>query len=478
MNGTCSDAATVTVNYFEQLWPILEQEAMSVTLISSLVQIRALEMECGATQVRVRQPLLRMLPTLMQWQRSRIMEFTSSLGQKTTSDAWMMQVSPSTLISRTTADAGDGGDECDLNFIFNATPSIGAGTWTSSGPGNAFFSDNTSPTATVTVDAYGTYLFTWTEVNGTCVATDQVTVNFYEQPVADPGTGGDECNLNFQFSATVSSGSGTWVQTSGPGTSTFILNSDPTTIVTVSDYGTYEFTWTEVNGTCSDNGTVTVNFYELPVADAGVGGDECDLDFTFSGTASVGNGMWSYTGPGTAAFNSMNDPATDVTVSDYGSYEFTWTEINGSCNSSASVTVNFYDQPVADAGVGGDECDLDFLLSATPSFGNGEWSMIAGPGTASFGNSTSPTSTVAVDTYGTYQFTWTETNGTCVDFGTVTVNFYEQPVADAGLGGDECDLDFVLAANASVGTGTGLMLAQERQPLALLTQLQLRLMLA
>ena len=79
------------------------------------------------------------------------------------------------------------------------------------------------------------------------------------------------------LNATASVGTGTWTMTSGTGTATFAPNANtPGATVTVSQYGTKEFTWTEVNGSCSDNDAVTVNFYEQPVADAGSGGDECD----------------------------------------------------------------------------------------------------------------------------------------------------------------------------------------------------------
>ncbi|TNF25931.1 MAG: HYR domain-containing protein [Bacteroidetes bacterium] len=351
------------------------------------------------------------------------------------------------------ADAGSGGDECDLNFTFAAVPSVGTGTWTASGPGLATFSNATSPTATVTVSNYGTYNFTWTEVNGNCSSVDAVTVNFYEQPVADAGDGGDECDLDFVFSADPSVGAGQWQQINGPGASTFVDDSDPLTVVSVDQYGTYTYRWTETNGTCSDSETIVVNFYEQPVANAGVGGDECDLDFDLTGVASSGVGLWTATGPGTATFVNDLDAGTDVSVSAYGTYNFTWTEINGTCSDAASVTVNFYEQPQATAGPGGDECDLNFLLQATPSVGTGAWTVNSGPGQATFTNAASPITTVTVDAYGTYEFLWTETNGVCTDSRTATVNFYEQPVADAGSGGSECDLDFVFSAVASVGSG-------------------------
>jgi len=361
-----------------------------------------------------------------------------------------------TFEQQTTANAGSGGDECDLTFVFNAVPSFGTGVWTYTGPGTAFFTNPNSPTATVTVSVYGTYDFTWTETNGTCITSDAVTVNFYQQPLANAGSGGNECNLNFGFNATLSSGQGTWSQTTGPGTSTFSDASDPNAIVTVSQVGSYTFTWTEFNGVCFDDATVTVNFYAQPVADAGQGGSECDLDFTFNGSISTigGTGIWTVTnGFGTVTFADATNPTTGVSVSAYGPYQFTWTETNGTCTSAASVVVNFYQQPVADAGVGGDECFLDFQLVAAPSVGTGQWTMTQGPGTAVFGNANSAFSLVTVNMAGIYEFAWTETNGTCVSSDAVTVDFWDQPTANAGVGGNECDLDFALNAIPNLGSG-------------------------
>ena len=122
-----------------------------------------------------------------------------------------------------TANAGSGGNECDLTFRFNATPSVGTGTWSqTSGPGTSSFSPgSSSPNATVTVSAYGTYTFTWTEVNGTCSASNIVTVNFYQQPVAIAGPGGNNCGLEFHLNGSLTIGTGTWTKVSGPGRCNF-----------------------------------------------------------------------------------------------------------------------------------------------------------------------------------------------------------------------------------------------------------------
>lgn len=55
-------------------------------------------------------------------------------------------------------------------------------------------------------------------------------------------------------------------------------------------------------------------------------------------------GQWTYTGPGTATFSDATQPMTDVNVSVYGDYTFTWHEYymgNETCTGEASVQVNF-----------------------------------------------------------------------------------------------------------------------------------------
>jgi hypothetical protein len=216
------------------------------------------------------------------------------------------------------------------------------------------------------------------------------------------------------------------------------------------------FTWTETNGTCVDDASVTVDFYDQPVADAGSGGDECDLNFTFNGTASFGSGVWTYTGAGNAFFSNPNDVNATVTVDTYGSYDFTWTETNGPCFDAATITVNFYEQPVANPGDGGSECDLDFDLAAIPSVGNGTWTY-SGPGAATFSPSdTDPNATVTVDATGSYVFTWTEDNNGCTDSEQVTVVFNPLPVVSfSGLAATYCiDQSTPVALTGSPAGGT------------------------
>ncbi|MEJ0057456.1 MAG: hypothetical protein WDN75_18475 [Bacteroidota bacterium] len=103
------------------------------------------------------------------------------------------------LLPASCSGCGRWGNECDLDFLLNAIPSAGVGTWTQfSGPGTTSFNMRTVPNATATVDVYGPYVFRWTEVNGYagCTSGANVTVNFYQSPTSTIVAGsGNVCGL-------------------------------------------------------------------------------------------------------------------------------------------------------------------------------------------------------------------------------------------------------------------------------------------
>jgi gliding motility-associated-like protein len=337
------------------------------------------------------------------------------------------------------ANAGEGGNECDLNFVLNAVVQYGTGTWTRvSGPGTAIFSPNThTPGATVTVSTYGTYTFRWTEINGACSSHADIVVNFYRQPTANAGSGGDACDLDFSLSAvTPDFGTGLWTMSNGSGTATFLPDAGANNAtVIVSEYGTKVFTWTVTNGTCSRRSNVTVNFYEPPVANAGAGGNNCGREMYLKALPSNGTGVWTrVSGPGRVSFSPGPDiPDPKVTVSEYGTYVFRWTETNGICSTSATISVSFFEQISANAGNGGNECDRDFNLNAIPGNGVGTWSKVTGPGTVTFTPGASQyNARVTVSIPGEYDFAWTVVNNTCSSVDIIKVVFHSPPAVNAG----------------------------------------------
>ena len=336
------------------------------------------------------------------------------------------------------ANAGPGGYSCDLTFGLNAVTSVGTGIWTkSSGPGDVtFLPDLSSPDATAVVTETGNYTFKWTELNVLCSDSSLVVVDYYELPVPDPGSGGNECDLDFVLNAVPGLGVGTWSLTSGPGDASFVPDSNTATaVVSVTENGEYTFTWTEVNVSCSNSADIIVNFYQQPNSDAGTGGNFCGLEAELNSIPDIGSGTWSMSsGPGSILFAPQPDLASvTATASLFGDYLLMWKEVNGTCSDSASILVSFIDSPIAIAGTGSDECDLNYGLNAVPSIGNAFWSKLSGDGNVIFSpENTDPKALVTVDQYGSYEFEWTVENIACTSTDQITVVFHELPIVWAG----------------------------------------------
>ena len=333
-----------------------------------------------------------------------------------------------------TANAGTGGNECDLTFKFNAVPSIGIGTWiVTSGPGTATFApDANTAAAIVTVSEYGTYIFTWTEVSNNCSRSSNITVNFYQQPVANAGTGGNNCGSEFYLKAVPSVGTGTWTKTAGIGTSVFTPGAnDPNALVAVSAFGIYSFKWTEVNGTCLNSQTISVNFLQVPPANAGVDASVCGPVFVLKAIPGTGTtGTWAkLSGPGNVIFSpDAHQPDATVTIDKYGIYNFAWTEVTSTCQSTDVVNVVFHEIPAVSAGR-----DTIICLGGSTQLlatGTGSGSFIWKP-TLFLDNPNISDPVASPDTSTNFMVSLTDQFG-CKDSDDVRVNVWKKPVANAG----------------------------------------------
>ncbi len=314
-----------------------------------------------------------------------------------------------------------------------------------------------------------TYTLTITDDSGNgCVFVSDVDVTIDEVVTADAGTGGDICGLSYLLNATPSVGTGIWTQQAGPGTSNFNNPNSPNATVTVDNYGTYTYRWTETNGACSDFAEIVVNFYETPVADAGIDGEVCGKDagnpFTLDGNPSVGIGTWTQqSGPGSSSITDPSAATTDVSIDTYGTYIFRWTEANGVCSDFDEVTVIFNENPsLANAGSDIDQCSTSIFTMAAdvPTVGTGIWSKVSGPGVIT--NPSSPATTVTGVTAGDGSIPtvlqWTVSNGSCpANTDQVSLINYSAPTAsNAGVDQEQCGSgNFTLGGNAPA-SGTGL----------------------
>lgn len=339
-----------------------------------------------------------------------------------------------TFYSPPVADAGRGGYACGNSFLLNARPVAGStetGTWTmTSGSGTAVFSpDANTPNATVTVSEYGIKVFTWTVVKGPCSNSANVTVNFYMQPVADPGTGGNLCGREIYLNARPSIGTGTWTRVSGPGNAVFTPDAHtPDAKVSVSRYGSYVFRWTEVNGPCSSDASITISFFEQLSANAGNGGDECDRDFLLNAVPGLGTGTWSMvSGPGNAVFTpDASQPDARVTVSQYGSYDFAWTEVTPNCSSADVIRVIFHSPPDINAGPDLAVCSGGSIKMQASGSGSFLWSPAE-----SISDPIIPDPVASPASTTVYTVTLTDSWG-CINSDHVIVEVRVMPMADAG----------------------------------------------
>lgn len=356
------------------------------------------------------------------------------------------------------ANAGADDAVCSLSYQMNAVPSVGSGLWTVTGPGTITFTDSQNPNTNVTASVGGTYIFTWTESNGSnCSSSDVVNITFTEMPVADAGTDINVCQLSVNLAATPSVGTGTWSLVSGAGLTIASPNNPSSAVSTLNPTGTYVLEWTEDNANgCISSDQVQVVLTQTPVATAGPDNAVCTLAYQFNATPSVGTGLWTGAGPGTINIANSGNPASQVSVSANGIYTFTWTEDNGNgCTSSDQVSITFTQMPAANAGNDITVCQLNTALQAVPSVGNGTWTQTSGPGVLSFADATIPNTDVSSFTPGAYSVTWTEDNGNgCISSDNMILTLTQMPLSNAGIRDSICSLTYNLSAAPSVGNGT------------------------
>lgn len=188
-------------------------------------------------------------------------------------------------------DAGPDNDVCGPTINLQAVNDNFSGAWTqTAGPGTASFVAANSQTSEVTVDQLGVYTFQWTEANGGCMGSDQVSIAFNESPVV--GQIAEDCNgpnTAYVVSFTVTEGLAPYTITGLNGSfsgSDFSSQSLP-------NGGDYAFTITDANGCVS-----------APAS--GVHACNCSTD---AGTMQVAPLNFCADQPAVAAWN--NDPSLD-----------------------------------------------------------------------------------------------------------------------------------------------------------------------
>ena len=256
----------------------------------------------------------------------------------------------------------------------------------------------------------------------------------------------------------------TWSVVSGPGTVTFGDASALNTTATFSVLGTYVLRLTANDSALSASDDITITYLQNqpPEVDAGVDRTVGMLDVTtLNGTvtddgypnppAAVTITWTQQSGPGTATFANPNAAHTTVSFSVIGTYvlrltandgqletfdEITLTVVDGSVNNPPTVNAG-PDQMIADPvnSVTLNATVFDDGLPNPPGVVTTQWTKQSGPGTVTFGSSTSVVTTATFSTYGTYVLRLTANDGQSTSYDEATIYYTPPdaaPVVNAG----------------------------------------------
>jgi gliding motility-associated-like protein len=254
--------------------------------------------------------------------------------------------------------------------------------------------------------------------------SDPILIRINPLPAGDVVNSFDTvCNGETLFiSFTVSGGHGPYKVTVGEGLfkeSTDVTSSfDSIPLVFNSDHE-IRMMIVEDDSSCladlSGNGNkVAVKVYDVPDANAGLGGEICSNQFTLHAEQDIPSSTGLWTVPG-GSFTDSISPSTMVTMDDYGIAVITWTETNWRCSDSDTVMITFDEQPVTiDAGI---DTTLEFLYATRlnalpPKLGTGKWTVVEGSGILS--NNTQPNAEIS-ELSAKNLLRWTVKNGICPD---------------------------------------------------------------
>ncbi len=197
----------------------------------------------------------------------------------------------------------------------------------------------------------GTVMLTYQAIDDLgCSAQAGITINVKEQPVADAGPDELICDNTYVLQGNMPAGAtGVWQVISGTGNLTFDDTSLPNAHITADTYGSYELSWEVALNGCYHTDAVTIQFSKKPAPATGDDLAMCGLTATLEAIPDLAAGSWwMVSGPGTAAFSSSSDPATQVTVDTPGTYLFRWSEQSAElCTGNADQTVTFLPQAEA-----------------------------------------------------------------------------------------------------------------------------------
>ena len=341
---------------------------------------------------------------------------------------------------------------CLDSFEISAETDGDPGFWNYQGPGNAIFDNQGSTNTSVTVDEYGTYLFTY---YGCGESSNDVVVTMNTSQPSVSGPEETYCLQNFNLAAETDGDPGYWIY-DGPGDAVFSNPNSINTSVSVSEYGMYSFAFNAC-GTTSEyiyvNSLTIIPQIIQPEEDLTL---YCELSTSLEAYVTDDPGYWTFEGPGNAIFSNPDSENTIVEVSEYGTYHFTY---QGCGSSSESVAIEFNNPaPIIITDLEDQSLNCEFTTSLigiveSDNNANVEWFISDGPNQAntSFSEPNQLNTELTVSEYGTYEIGLTACGNTT--YSTIYVN----PLAPHIIAPDfqNCTLTATLIAYTDDSDGGG-----------------------
>ena len=272
--------------------------------------------------------------------------------------------------------------------------------------GSGIISDIDNPSSNVTGLSIGENVFQWSVTNDCGTNTDQVTITVLDgNPVISEPLSPVTCLLNTSLNASVQGDVMVW-SGSGPGNINFSSPNDLSTNVTVDQYGLYTFNFMG----CAGTQTVSVEFVtETPqiINEETVYCDfQTELEVNYIENIN-GWSLFSSPNGSNVTFSSPNDLSTNVTVDQYGTYQFMFE----ACDSYDVIPVTFAPDEPTVVGPQHQDCILYAdLVAYTEAENGGPWTQIFGPSGVVFSDQWSPEVQVTVPDYGIYMFQYSACN--------------------------------------------------------------------
>jgi len=214
-------------------------------------------------------------------------------------------------------------------------------------------------------------------------------------------------------------------------------------------------------GTITNNTQFTIDTVSTAVA--GPNQELCGTTVTMAAIApAIGIGTWTrISGPNIPVITTPGSPNTTITGMVAGTYVFRWTIVNGTCTSTADVTIIISAGPtIAAAGPNQNLClsTSVTLTGNTALIGTGVWAYVSGPPGYTITNPAGPSTTVTGLVPGIYVFSWTISFSNCTpSTSNVTVTVFDSPtLSNAGPDQTLCAATLVTLAGNTPALGTGL----------------------